>query len=146
MLLFPTIARPRIRRSYYAIVIGLLSLLMLLTACGEEPVRGDEELLQGAVVLECSRDCQDHGSCGRTEESNQKVLLLGAEPAFPHVSNVEFKGLVDGTPVEVQDTQIIKGIVENTGEDVEIRFYQVYQPLADMTGWIPGFCLVKANE
>ena len=136
---------PVSRSQLYATIIVLLTLFSLVS-CGEEVVRGDEELLDGAAVLECSRDCQDHGSCGHTEESNQKVLLIGEKPSFPHVSNVEFKGLVDGTPVEVQDTQIINGIIENTGEEVEIRCYQVYQPLADMTGWIPGFCLVKASE
>lgn len=127
-------------------MITVVLVVLILAACAGDLVRGDEAVLEGSVLLECSQDCRDHGSCGIAEESNDEVLLLGARPVFPNASAVEFKGMVSGTPVDIQETKSVTGIVERTGEEVDIRFYLVNQPTADTGGWIPGFCIVKDNE
>ncbi len=103
-------------------------------------------MLTGPVVLDCNQECQDYGSCGVTKDSDEQVLLLGAYPAFPHVSTVEFKGLMTGMRVEVQESKVVTGILQRTGEEVEILFYLVLQPESDVTGWIPGFCIVGPKE
>ena len=143
MVFLAAVSHSETRRSWFGIA---LVLLLLLVACGENMVRGDEALLEGTVILDCGQDCKDYGSCGRTADSDEEVLLLGSRPAFPHVSEVEFKGLMGGIAVEVQETKNVSGIIEGTGEEVEIRFYLVNQSQADMTGWIPGFCLVQSQE
>lgn len=120
--------------------------LSFISACGTDEVHGDEEELSGVVSLDCNQECQDYGSCGVSKESEEKVLLLGAQPAFPHVSSVEFKGLVDRTQVEVQESQIVTGVLESTGEEVEIRFYLVQQQDVNVGGWVPGFCVVGPKE
>jgi hypothetical protein len=120
--------------------------LSLLVACGSDEVYGDEVLLTGSVFLDCNQKCQDYGSCGVAKDTGEEVLLLGAYPAFPHVSTVEFKGLMPRTQVEVQESEIVTGILQRTGEEVEIRFYLVLQPEAEVTGWIPGFCIAGPKE
>jgi len=124
----------------------LIACLSLFAACGSDAVYGDEAVLTGTVDLDCSQECKDHGSCGIAEESRNEVLLLGDKPVFPHGDAAEFKGLVDGTQVEVQETKTVTGIVQRTGEKVEIRFYLVRQEMADITGWIPGFCIARSDE
>jgi len=120
--------------------------LSLLAACGSDEIYGDEVELTGSVFLDCNQKCQDYGSCGVAKDSDEQVLLLGAYPAFPHVSTVEFRGLMDRTQVEVEESEMITGILQRTGEEVEIRFYRVAQQEADVTGWIPGFCLAAPKE
>jgi hypothetical protein len=127
-------------------VLVLAVCLSLVAACGSDEVYGDEVVLTGPVVLDCNQKCQDYGSCGVAKDSDEQVLLLGAYPAFAHVSTVEFKGLMTRTQVEVQESKVVTGILQRTGEEVEIRFYLVRQPEADVTGWIPGFCIVGPKE
>ena len=146
MIFIPAVQRSRTQGRRYPTAIAAVVLVLILAACGGDLVRGDEAVLEGSVLLECSQDCKDHGSCGIAEGSNEEVLLLGAMPAFPHVSTVEFKGMISGTPVDIQETKSVTGIVERTGEEVDIRFYLVNQPTADTGGWIPGFCIVKEKS
>ncbi len=126
--------------------MALVVCLSLLAACGSDAVHGDEAVLTGTVSLDCNQQCKDYGSCGIAKESKNEVLLLGDKPVFPHGDAAEFKGLVDGTQVEVQETRVVTGIVQRTGEKVEIRFYLVQQETADITGWIPGFCIASSDE
>ena len=131
MIFIPAVQRSRTQGRRYPTAIAAVVLVLILAACGGDLVRGDEAVLDGSVLLECS---------------NEEVLLLGAMPAFPHVSTVEFKGMISGTPVDIQETKSVNGIVERTGEEVDIRFYLVNQPTADTGGWIPGFCIVKEKS
>jgi len=127
-------------------VFVLVVCLFLVAACGNDEVYGDEVTLTGSVFLDCSQKCQDYGSCGVAKDSDEQVLLLGAYPAFPNVSTVEFRGLMDRTQVEVQESDIVTGVLQRTGEEVEIRFYLVELEEAEVTGWIPGFCLAGPKE
>ncbi len=127
-------------------VLVLAMSLILAAACGSDQEYGDDVELSGGVFLDCNQECQDYGSCGVTKESGEKVLLIGAQPAFPHVSSVEFRGLVNRTQVEVQASEVVSGVLESTGEEVAIRFYLVQQPEADIEGWIPGFCVARSRE
>jgi hypothetical protein len=120
--------------------------LAVLAACGSDAVFGDKAVLTGSVHVSCSKDCKDHGSCGTAEDTGEKVVFLGDQAAFPSASAAEFRGLVNGTAVEIVETKIVPGIVQDTWEEVEIRFYLVEQPLAELTGWVPGFCIANIEE
>ena len=136
----------KLRAMRCALFFILMFCLSLFTACGNDAVYGDEAVLTGTVILDCSQECRDHGSCGVAEESNDEVLLIGDKPVFPHGDDAGFKGLVDGTEVEVEETKVVTGIVQRTGETVEISFYLVQQATAEITGWIPGFCIASSDE
>jgi len=120
--------------------------LSLLVACGSDAVHGDEAVLVGAVYLDCSEKCKEHGSCGSEKGTGREMVLLGALPAFPVVSAVAFEGMLDGAAVEVEDTRVVAGIEQNTGEEVQIRFYRVQDPAGAGGGWTPGFCIADVKE
>lgn len=126
------------------VLLLLLLCLIMLASCGSDLVHGDEAVLVGTVYLDCSKDCKNHGSCGSSEETGKKVILLGVQPAFPGVSTVAFEGLTAGTAVEVVDTKVVAGVEQRSQEEVEIRFYAVTTPDGDASGWVPGFCVANA--
>jgi len=124
-------------------VLVLVIYLLSFNSCGSDAVYGDEAVLTGGVYLDCSKECRDHGSCGSSEETGKTIILLGASPAFPGVSTVGFRGLTDGSAVEVVDTKVVAGIEQRSGKDVQIRFYKVVGGSDDAEGWVPGFCIAN---
>lgn len=124
----------------------LILVLPWLVACGPDKVYGDETVLEGQVVVDCSKACQDHGSCGRAEESGRNVIMVGGQPAFPGVSAVEFRGLEDGALVQVLDNRVVDGIEQSSGNEVQIQFYLVESVSGRTIGWVPGFCVTASAE
>lgn len=126
---------------------GLLLVCLLvtccLTNCGGDTVSGDQAALEGAVTLECSRECKTRGSCRPVAGSTDELISVGVSPAFPGVSAVVFESLSAGTEVEVLTTQLVTGIEQGSNQELEIRFYQVEDPSSGTAGWVPGFCLVS---
>ena len=118
-----------------------LVVCLFISACGSGAVFGDQSVLSGDVYLDCNKECKIHGSCGLSEETGKEIVLLGAEPAFPGVSAVAFQGLEEGALVEVLNTIVVAGIEQQTGKDVQIRFYSVQNQDGESLGWIPGFCI-----
>jgi len=124
----------------------LILVLPWLVACGPDKVYGDEVELEGEVVVDCGQDCRDHGSCGRVEETGQDVIMVGGEPAFPGVSSVEFRGLEEGSLVQVLSRRVVDGVEQRTGKEVQIRFYLVESESGRTIGWVPGFCVTAPSE
>jgi len=124
-------------------LLVLVLVCFFLTGCDNDAVYGDQATLEGAVTLDCSRECKTRGSCRPVAGSSDERVSVGAAPAFPGVSAVVFESLSAGTEVEILTTELVTGIEQGSNQEIEIRFYQVEDPESGTAGWVPGFCLVS---
>jgi len=121
----------------------LVCLVLLLAGCGSDAVYGDEAILGGTAVLDCSRECKIRGSCRPAQGSSDDLVSLGVAPAFPGVSTVVFESVAAGASVAVLETELVTGIEQGSNQELEIRFYYVEDAVSQTAGWAPGFCLLN---
>jgi hypothetical protein len=131
------IARPPAHMA--VLLLALLGLLLLLAACrGEEgPIRwGNEVVLAGNGVLECSTECGARGMCGTSPERGEVVLLSSWGP-----STHDFDlAIASQTPVTII-THLEEFVVEvMTNVEFPLSYYMVDVPERGQ-GWVAGWCL-----
>jgi hypothetical protein len=112
--------------------------LILLTACrpGRQAQWGDQALLSGAAVLDCSAECAARGQCGSTVERGTVVLLSVNEPAT-HNHNL---AITSGTAVSIFDTRPTRLLEQVTGTEIHLTYYYVNVP-DRAPGWVAGWCI-----
>jgi hypothetical protein len=120
-------------------LLGLLSLLLLLAACRgrEGPIRwGNEMVLTGNAVLECSAECGARGTCGISPERGEVVLLSSWGPATRDFD----LAVTSQTPVTII-THLEEFVVEvMTNVEFPLNYYLVEVP-GRGPGWVAGWCL-----
>jgi hypothetical protein len=133
----PSAGRSRTRAAI--LLLSLLSLLVLLAACRgrEGPIRwGNEIVLAGNAVLECSPECATRGMCGVSPERGEVILLSSWGPA-----TWDFDLAVTSlTPVTII-TYLEEPVVEVvTNIEFPLNYYMVDIPERG-PGWVAGWCL-----
>lgn len=124
----------------------LLALLTGLTACnvlGMTPRArlGYEAALSGQAYLVCTQACRDRGQCGTAERGDVApftgILVNAFAPATRNHSNIaSHNSAVDILQVNEQPL-----ILESTGGQSTLNFYQVRVRDFGLEGWVAGWCV-----
>jgi hypothetical protein len=120
--------------TYFLLIFGLI---FLVTACRRNTAQqwGDQALLSGSTVLDCSEECAARGQCGNSAERGRVVLLSRWGPAT-HNHDL---AITAGTAVTVLSTEATF-LEQAMGGELLLTYYLVEVPERG-PGWVAGWCL-----
>lgn len=121
------------------LALSLLAFMVLLAACRGQTgpaQRGDQAVLTGTALLECSQECADRGMCGVSPERGEVILLSSWGPATRDFD----LAVTSQTPVTII-TYLEEVVVEVvTNLEFPLNYYLVDIP-DRVPGWVAGWCL-----
>jgi hypothetical protein len=130
-------ARFSVSRGVIRFFLLAFCLILLAAACRRAaPQWGDQALLSGNAVLDCSAECAARGQCGTSAERGQVVLLT---LWGPDTHNHDL-AIATGTAVTVLNSQATVLVQQATAEEFLMTYYQVNVP-GRAPGWVAGWCL-----
>lgn len=138
----------RLMRFRLAPSVGLLLLLLLLTACfgGGDAVPQDTAVSEQAVTplagtLVCSPNCLGQGQCGTTADGRTVILAHSTQPATRDhnviLANDSAVNILGQEPRNVQDA---------AGTAFSLNFFLVQPTEGGPASWVAGSCVNPATQ